>query len=294
MSTSSKVVQGVFGEHAQLIKRLADADGRNIAINKPTGPSSAQVLRDLQKHFDPSDLFKPWYAAERAKRQAEPDSKFRRKRDKRKLSVKMGHGGTLDPLAAGVLVVGVGSGTKEMDSFLHCTKEYETVLLFGAASDTYDVKGKIVGKAPYEHITRAKVETAMEKFRGKMMQKPPVYSAIRVNGKRMYEYAREGGEIPEIKTREIEVKELEMVEWLEAGTHGYKWPVEEASEEEKEVAEKLLAHTRELMKTAKSPRPRSERSKATKTITSKKTHRSVGGALRRTGKKARSFSCPAR
>ena len=143
-------------------------------------------------------------------------------------------------MATGVLVVGVGSGTKQMQSFLHCTKTYDTVLLFGAASDTYDVKGKIIGKAPYAHVTREKVEQALSQFRGNVMQKPPVFSAIRVDGKRMYEYAREGGKIPEVALRPVEVSELELLEWYEGGSHGFQWPEDEAPEEEKVLAEKLL------------------------------------------------------
>ena len=140
--------------------------------------------------------------------------------------MKLGHGGTLDPLATGVLIVGVGRGTKCLQRFLECTKTYECVVLFGAATDTRDAVGKVVSRAEYAHITRGKVEEALEKFRGKIMQKPPVFSALRVGGKRSYELAR-AGEAPEIKAREVEVKELEMVDWMEGGCHGFQWPKEE-------------------------------------------------------------------
>lgn len=144
-------------------------------------------------------------------------------------------------MATGVLIIGVGKGTKHLHDFLNCTKSYEATLLFGAATDTYDVKGKILGKAPYAHVTREKVEEALERFQGKIMQRPPVYSALRVQGKRLYEYAREGKEVPvEIQERPVTVENLEILEWLEPGSHEHRWPAEEAEQEEKEVVEKVL------------------------------------------------------
>lgn len=144
-------------------------------------------------------------------------------------------------MATGVLTIGVGSGTKQLPRFLGCTKTYETTVLFGAATDTYDVMGKILAKAPYSHITKDLVEDALPAFRGKIMQRPPIYSALRMEGKRLYEYAREGKETPkEIQERPMEVKELEIVEWLEASDHDYKWPLDEAGQDEKAVAEKIL------------------------------------------------------
>lgn len=157
------------------------------------------------------------------------------------MQVKMGHGGTLDPMATGVLILGVGSGTKSLNSFLECTKSYECVVLFGAATDSYDAVGKIVARKDYSHITKEIVEEALGKFRGRIMQKPPIFSALKVNGKKMYEYAREGKELPiEIVERPVEVKELEMVEWMDGETHGFGWPVEEAEKKEKEVVDKVL------------------------------------------------------
>lgn len=147
----------------------------------------------------------------------------------------------MDPMATGVLILGVGNGTKKLQDFLSCTKSYECVVLFGAATDTYDSVGKVVARKKYEHVTKEKVEAALEKFRGKVMQRPPIFSALRVQGKRLYEYAREGKEPPvEIQERPVEVKCLEMVEWMEGGTHQYRWPEEEAEKETKEVVEKVL------------------------------------------------------
>jgi tRNA pseudouridine55 synthase len=155
--------------------------------------------------------------------------------------VKIGHGGTLDPMATGVLVAGIGQGTKYLQTFLNCTKTYETVVTFGVASDTYDCTGKTVRRSPYEHITRTMVEDALARFRGKIMQRPPIFSAKRIDGKRLYEYAREGIEPPvEIKSVPVEVFDLQLLEWYEPGSHEYKWPQEEMTGPERQLAEKLL------------------------------------------------------
>ncbi|KAL8760214.1 MAG: hypothetical protein Q9199_000237 [Rusavskia elegans] len=220
--STTKMVEGVF------------------AVNKPKSISSAQVLRDIQHSFNRSALFAPWLDAERTRRVQESKRQQQRRRDKR-IQVKLGHGGTLDPMATGVLIVGVGKGTKRLQDFLTCTKTYEATVLFGAATDTYDVLGKVLSKAPYTHLSRENVEAALNKFRGSITQKPPLYSALRMDGKRLYEYAREGKEIPrEIQERPVTTENLELREWLPGGCHPYTWPDEEADEEEKLVADKVL------------------------------------------------------
>jgi tRNA pseudouridine55 synthase len=88
----------------------------------------------------------------------------------------MGHGGTLDPMATGVLIVGVGSGTKQLNALLGGMKEYEATCVFGTVTDSYDAVGKILRRAPTEHITKEKVEEALEKFRGDILQQPPMCS----------------------------------------------------------------------------------------------------------------------
>ncbi|KAK4172461.1 pseudouridine synthase [Triangularia setosa] len=212
-----------------------------FAINKPIGLSSAQVIRDCQNFFDPSARFAPLLEQERQQRDKE--SKFqrnRRKAAKKKIQTKIGHGGTLDPLAGGVLILGVGKGTKSLQQFLLCTKTYETVVVFGASTDTYDRLGKIIKKGDYSNLTRDAVDKALEQFRGKYRQMPPLYSSLKMAGKPLYEYAREGKPIPrEIETREVEVTNLEMVEWYEPGTHKHYWPDEEAGQAEKDVAQSV-------------------------------------------------------
>ncbi|XPS92899.1 tRNA pseudouridine(55) synthase [Ascochyta lentis] len=213
-----KVLEGVFG------------------INKPQWASSAGVLRDLQAEFAKSDVFQPWLEAQRRQMLVSGS----KKKHIEQLKVKLGHGGTLDPMATGVLIVGMGRGTKELGKFLECTKSYECVVLFGAATDSYDAVGKLVSKADYAHVTRALVEERLNDFRGDIMQKPSVFSALKVDGKKMYEYAREGKDIPVVAARPVTVKELELVDWLEPGTHDFAWPKDEVDAEAKAGAEKLL------------------------------------------------------
>lgn len=199
--------------------------------------SSYQVIRDCQNVFDPSAAFAPLLAREKNLREKESQyQKRRRSKVKQDVRVKMGHGGTLDPLASGVLILGVGKGTKALSNFLLCTKTYETVVVFGASTDTYDRVGKIIKKGGYKDVTREVVEEALKGFRGKYRQMPPLYSALKMEGKPLYEYAREGKPIPrEIETREVDVTELEISEWYEPGTHNHRWPVEEAGQAEKNV-----------------------------------------------------------
>jgi tRNA pseudouridine55 synthase len=197
----------------------------------------------VQKHFNPSRLFAPGLAAERERMERENHNQKqkRSRRARQPPQVKMGHGGTLDPLATGVLILGIGSGTKSLSDFLGCTKSYECVVLFGKATDTYDVEGKVVARKGYGHITKDMVEAALGQFRGKIMQKPPIFSALKVNGKKLYEYAREGKEVPiEIEERDVETESLEMVEWMEGGSHAFHWPEVEAETSEKELANKVL------------------------------------------------------
>ena len=205
-----------------------------LAINKPPHLSSAQVLRNLQLHFTSSRLFAPLLDQQKADRSGAKYRGARRKKDTN-VQVKMGHGGTLDPLATGLLIVGIGKGTKHLQDFLGCTKTYETVVLFGKATDTYDVAGKIVAEAPYKHITAEMVEDALAKFRGNIKQMPPLYSALKIDGMKAYEYARSGEELPrQLESRAMEVQECEMLEWYEGGKHDFRWPAEEASEKDKQ------------------------------------------------------------
>lgn len=155
---------------------------------------------------------------------------------------KMGHGGTLDPLATGILIVGIGRGTKHLIEFLECTKTYETVVLFGKSTTTYDVAGKVVAEAPANDITQQVVEQQLEQFHGHLKQIPPIYSAIKIDGIKLYDYARSGRELPrELESRDVQVTECTLLDFYEAGQHDFRYPAEQASEEEKLTASKLMA-----------------------------------------------------
>ena len=196
------------------------------------------MVRDIQAAFTRSNLFSSSLAAEKADRARLSAFQKNRRKDK-SVKVKVGHGGTLDPLATGVLIIGVGKGTKSLPKFLGCSKTYEVDLLFGAATDTYDILGRVLSKASYAHITRDRIEKELERFRGSIMQRPPIYSALRVQGKHLYEYAREGKEVPiEIQERPVTVHSLEVTNWLE--DHDYEWPEDEADAGKKAIAERLL------------------------------------------------------
>ena len=137
-----------------------------------------------------------------------------------------------------MLIVGVGKGTKQLSSFLGGTKDYECTLLFGAATDTYDITGKVLERDPDggSKVTRSAVEAALKAFRGEIQQRPPIYSALNKDGKRLYEYAR-AGETVDIPERQVEVKELEVVDWLVGESHDFRIPAGEAPVEEKVIAQ---------------------------------------------------------
>ncbi|KAF2762821.1 pseudouridine synthase, partial [Pseudovirgaria hyperparasitica] len=213
-----------------------------IAIHKPPGISSAGLLEVIKKQFNSSKLFAAWLERERDRINKSGDERQRKRWNKSKFrsQVKMGHGGTLDPQATGVLVVGVGRGTKALKQFIDCTKDYEAQVLFGAATDTYDREGKILEIGDTAHLKRELVEDKLADFRGEIMQRPPIYSALQNKGKRMYEYAREGGEVPELPKRETRVDRLEMTEWLEPESHPYRFPAEKLNTEDAKGAKVIL------------------------------------------------------
>ena len=124
---------------------------------------------------------------------------------------KIGHTGTLDPEAEGVLPVCLGRATKVCDLLTDRDKTYEAVLLLGIRTDTQDVTGTVTDRGDVQGITREKVEQAAHKYVGEYDQIPPMYSALKVNGKKLYELAREGKTI-ERKARRVRIDELEILE----------------------------------------------------------------------------------
>lgn len=123
---------------------------------------------------------------------------------RKKLGIKkVGHTGTLDPMATGVLVISIGKATKTSDYILSSNKEYEARIKLGLLTDSFDITGEIL-KEEKVAISEEEIKNILKKFTGKISQKPPIYSALKVNGKKLYEYAREGKEV-EIKNREVEI-----------------------------------------------------------------------------------------
>ena len=131
---------------------------------------------------------------------------------------KAGHTGTLDPNATGLLPVLLGSATKAQDIIPCQDKRYRARFLFGKATDTLDIWGEVIEEKP-ARCTREEVEKALEPFRGTITQLPPMYSAVSVDGKRLYQYAREGKEV-ERRERTATVYSLELTEFDEATQTG--------------------------------------------------------------------------
>lgn len=125
---------------------------------------------------------------------------------------KIGHGGTLDPIATGVLPVCLGHGTRFADMILLGTKEYRITLKLGVSTNTYDSEGDVTAERDFSSVTREEGERALAAFRGKYEQMPPMFSAVKHNGKRLYELARQGIEV-ERKTRPVEVRRLDLTRW---------------------------------------------------------------------------------
>ncbi|EJF65848.1 pseudouridine synthase [Dichomitus squalens] len=205
-----------------------------FGVVKPSGPTSMSLVNDIKKLVANSPLF-----VEESKLKAKA-SKTTRKNKHGRDAVKIGQGGTLDPLADGVLVVGVGKGTKKLSDFLDCVKEYRTTCLLGCETDTYDSEGKQVRVAPWRHVTREQVEKALEQFRGEIDQVPPIFSALKMDGKPLYDYARNGIPLPRpIEKRKVTVHELELIEW-KGDDHSFRWPEKKFTKEEQEAMEKAL------------------------------------------------------
>ena len=123
---------------------------------------------------------------------------------------KVGHTGTLDPMATGVLPILVGEATKLSEYLMNHDKEYIAILTLGEKRSTGDSEGDIVLKEAVPQLNKEKVEDILKKFLGKISQVPPIYSAIKVNGKKLYEYARKGEKV-EIKPREVTIFSIELL-----------------------------------------------------------------------------------
>ena len=126
--------------------------------------------------------------------------------------IKIGHAGTLDPLATGILLVCIGRATKQVEALQSEEKEYVAELMLGATTPSGDMEHEVDQTYPTEHITREMVEEVLKGLTGEREQLPPLYSAKKVQGVRAYEFARAGEEV-ELKKALINIYEMELVEW---------------------------------------------------------------------------------
>lgn len=157
-------------------------NGQVLLIDKPLGWSSFQAVNKLK-----------WAIRK----------KFQLKK------IKIGHAGTLDPLATGLLIICAGKFTKRIPEFQGLAKEYTGTITLGASTPSYDLETEVDKTYPTAHITEALIRKTTEQFLGDIQQAPPIFSALKKDGKRLYEYARAGEEI-EIKKRAVRILEFEI------------------------------------------------------------------------------------
>jgi len=154
------------------------AEGELLLVNKPYKWTSFDVVGKLRNAFKP-------------------------------LKLKVGHAGTLDPLATGLLIICTGKMTKQIDTFQAEEKEYTGTFTLGATTPTYDLESEPDQKFPVENITEQQLQEACLKFIGDIQQYPPAHSAVKVDGERLYEKARRGEEV-ELRPRNISISEFEL------------------------------------------------------------------------------------
>ncbi|WP_353779171.1 tRNA pseudouridine(55) synthase TruB [Winogradskyella sp. 3972H.M.0a.05] len=123
--------------------------------------------------------------------------------------IKVGHAGTLDPLATGLLVICTGKMTKQINTFQGQEKEYTGTIVLGSTTPSYDLETEINATFPTEHITEERIKATTSTFIGNIEQYPPVFSAVKKDGKRLYQFARAGQDV-EIKPRQVTISEFEI------------------------------------------------------------------------------------
>ena len=158
--------------------------GEIIAINKPYTWTSFQIVNKIRYHLS---------------------RKYGIKR------FKVGHAGTLDPLATGVLLLCTGKATKRIEELQSRTKEYEAEIMLGATTPSFDMEHPVDATYPYEHITREMVEETLKQFVGNIAQRPPLFSACKVDGKRAYDLARKGSDM-QLEPKQIRIDSIELLE----------------------------------------------------------------------------------
>jgi len=125
---------------------------------------------------------------------------------------RVGHAGTLDPAATGVLPVCIGQGTRVIEFLMDTTKAYRAEIELGVSTDTYDAEGKVTAQGDASSVTRAQLDVALASFYGEIQQVPPMYSALKHEGRPLYDLAREGAEV-ELKSRAVTIHKLELIDF---------------------------------------------------------------------------------
>ncbi|XP_007939784.1 probable tRNA pseudouridine synthase 1 [Orycteropus afer afer] len=167
-----------------------------FAVHKPKGPTSAELLNRLKEKLLAEAGMPP------------PKCNKRKKQ-----TFKIGHGGTLDSAATGVLVVGVGRGTKMLTSMLSGTKRYIAIGELGKATDTLDSTGKVTEEKPYDKIKQEDIEGILQKFTGNIMQVPPLYSALKKDGQRLSTLMKRGEVVEAKPARPVTVYSISLQEF---------------------------------------------------------------------------------
>ena len=159
--------------------------GEILAVDKPLGWTSFDVVKRIR-------------------------GAIQRRLDLKKF--KVGHAGTLDPLATGVLLICTGRATRSIDSLQAGVKEYVATMRLGATTPSFDLEKEIDATYPYEHVSRELILETLPKFTGNILQVPPVFSAVKVDGKRAYLHARKGNEV-ELKPKPLVISEFELLDF---------------------------------------------------------------------------------
>ncbi len=135
-----------------------------------------------------------------------------------KTHVKMGHAGTLDPLATGLLILCTSRKTKTINQYVGLDKTYEGIVHLGSSTETYDLESEPTAQVSTAHITLSDIERERDKMLGDILQMPPMHSAIKKDGKRLYKYARNGQKV-EIQPRAVRIDEFEILAWEQNELH---------------------------------------------------------------------------
>ena len=166
-------------ENKEVLPKKENAYEGIVVVNKPSGMTSHDVVSRVRRIF-----------------------KMKR----------VGHAGTLDPLATGVLVILLGKSTRLFAKFEGFDKAYKATMIMGKKTNTADIQGTITQEIPFEHLTREQMQGILKKFMGAVEQVPPMVSAVKFNGKRLYELARKGI-VVEREPRKIRIDKLDLIEF---------------------------------------------------------------------------------